>query len=58
MASVSEHATQIAQHAVMPVQRDRLADRVELGVQPALETRKAFIPVREQTVVLEKAAQM
>jgi hypothetical protein len=36
----------------------RLADRIELGVQPALETRKAFIPVREQTVVLEKAAQM
>ena len=35
-----------------------LADRVELGVQPALETRKAFIAVREQTVVLEKAAQM
>jgi hypothetical protein len=34
----------------------RLADRVEFGGQLGLETRKAFIAVREQTVVLEKAA--
>ena len=36
----------------------RLADRVEFGGQLGLETRKAFIAVREQTVVLEEAAKM
>ena len=36
----------------------RLADRVEFGGQPGLETREGFIAFREQTVVLEQAAQM
>jgi hypothetical protein len=35
-----------------------LADRVEFGGQPELETSEGYIAFREQTVVLEQAAQM